>query len=197
MLAAVAILPAVPLALELWLRVADAWVLVPFGLAASGFVAMTCALKRRRAGWFAALGAGVVVSMFLYLLLHTAPAGYRQMSTRDIVRAIDVSPLRDGRFSFCSNSKPSFLFYAGMEDAPALDVGGHGHSHGLAEWLLSGRPRWCLVSGEKHLSQLKQACPNAFRIVAAEGDCWLVANDTAAPASAASAGNGTSAETGK
>jgi len=197
MIVTVALLPAVPLTMELWLRTADAWLLVPFGLAASGFVAMLYALKRRRAGWFAALGAGVVASMFVYLILHTAAAGYRQMSTRDLVQAVDASALRDGRFGFCPNSKLSFLFYAGMEDAPTLHVAGHGNQDSLVEWLRSDRLMWCLVSGEKHLSKLRQACPNGFRIVAAQGDCWLVTNEKAAPASATSAGAGLSTEAGK
>ncbi len=197
MLVTVALLPAVPLTMELWLHAADAWLVVPFGIAATGFVAMLFALKRRRRGQFAGLGAGVVASMFVYLILHTAPAGYRQMSTRDLVRGVDASALRAGRFGFCPNSKSSFLLYAGMEDAPIFHVAGDGNSDSLVEWLRSCRPVWCLVSGQKHLSQLRQACPGGFRIVAAEGSCWLITNDNVASAAATSTGAATSASARK
>lgn len=85
--------------------------------------------------------------------------------------------LRDGRFCFWSNRKFSFLFYTGLTDAQAFHGSRPGNLDTLAEWLRSERLTFCLVSGAKRLSQLRQACPDGFRVIAAEGDCWLVAND--------------------
>jgi 4-amino-4-deoxy-L-arabinose transferase-like glycosyltransferase len=188
-------LPAVPLTMELWLRTDSAWLAVPFGIAASGFVAMLYAIKGRHRGRFVGVVAAVMAGSFVYLILRVAPAGYKLMSTRDLVRSVDASALRAGRFGFCPNSKPSLLLYAGMEDAPTIHVAGNGNPDSLVEWLRSYRPVWCLVSGEKHLSQLRQGCPGGFRIAAAEGDCWLITNDKTPRAAAISSGIPTSAST--
>jgi len=190
-------LPAVPLTMELWLRTDSAWLAVPFVIATSGFVAMLYAIKHRRRGRLVGLAAAVMAGIFVYLILRVAPAGYERMSTRDIVRSVDASALRAGRFSFCPKSKLSFLFYAGMDDAPAFHDAEQTGPGSLSEWLRSNRPRWCLVSGRDHLSELRNSCPDGFRVVAAKGDSWLIANDIAAPVSAASGPAGLPTESGK
>jgi len=189
-------LPAVPLVLELGLHTDSAWLAVPFGIATSGFVAMLYAIKGRRRERFVGLVAAVIAGSFIYLILRVAPAGYELMSTRGLVRTVDVSAVRKGHFSFCSGEKLSFLLYAGIEEAPNFHGAGPGDPNGLAAWLGSHRPAWCLISGQKHLSKLRQTCPGGFRIVAAEGDRWLISNDKAPRAAATTASGESSAKVG-
>jgi len=130
-------------------------------------------------------------------VLHAAPAAYRRMSTRDLVQSVDASVLRDGRSCFWSNSKPSFLFYAGLEDAPTFHGSRPGDLDALLECLRSDRTVYCLVSGERRLAQLRRACADGFRVVAAEGECLLVTNDKTTHACAAATGAASSTGGGK
>jgi len=163
LLVAVALLPVVPLAVEVWLGAADAWLLVPFALAGSGFVAMLRALRRPRRGLFVGLGVAVVVGTFAYLIVHTAPAGYRRMSARALARTVQASVRRGARVCFWSKAKHSFLFYAALEDAPKLHASKPEDLEVLVKWLRSARPVYCLVSGRKRLARLltrlRRACP--------------------------------------
>ncbi len=189
-----AILPLAPLTVELILRTVDAWIAVPFVTTASGLAFMLYASRRIHRGRFVAGAMIGVVAVFVYLGVHTAPAGYARMSARTLARAAAAGTTQDYRFCSWGNSRLSFLFYASLEDAQAFRRSNPGDLDALAEWMRSNRPVCCVVSGESHLALLRRACPEGFRILGVEEDCWLVVNEHSTGPSVAAVDSPSSAE---
>ena len=172
----VAVLVALPLAIELWLKVPGAWLIVPFGVGLAALCGMLYALRHSRRAQFLGWAIAAVAATFLYLIVHTAPFAYDRMSTRTLAESVDPAELRAGRVCFWSNTRLSFLFYADLDDTWTFHHTRQGDLDMLAEWLGSEQPVYCMVTGPERLAELRRACPEGLRTVAHQGGCWLITN---------------------
>jgi 4-amino-4-deoxy-L-arabinose transferase-like glycosyltransferase len=176
---AVVLLPLVPLGTEVWLKMADAWLVVPFvaALAAVGMMILSLRLAKRDqfVGW-AVCG---IVCVFGFLILHTAPAGYERMSARTFASETAPLGIADGRVCLWSNSSLSFLFYSGADAPRAFRESGPDDLAALLEWLQSDQRVFCLAPSKRRLRQLEEACSRPLRVLAHDGRFWLVSNQGA------------------
>lgn len=176
LLATVAVLPAVPLALELWLKAPSWWLLVLGGAIVVTLWVMRSALSHAHRARFVGLGVAGIVAVFLYLILHTAPIAYEWMSTRSLVQAVDPVELRHADVCSWPDNKLSFLFYSDLDKTREFRRSHPEDLKTLVEWLTSDRKVYCLVTGADRLAELQATNVGVLSIVSRSGQCWLVTN---------------------
>lgn len=175
-LVTVLLLPLIPAGIEIWLGNIDLWIALPFVVSAvAAWQMWTSRRGTRRRGRLFGWGAVAVVTMYLFLIIHTAPVAYEFMSTRSLARLI---PLTNSKKDYCfwSNKKWSYIFYTHARRAEKFHRSRPEDIRRLARWMASPREVYCLVSGDKQMRSLAGACTVALRVLGRAGRCWLVTN---------------------
>jgi 4-amino-4-deoxy-L-arabinose transferase-like glycosyltransferase len=162
--------------LETWLQAADAWIAALAGATVLAVWGMIVCLRRgRRHAFFAWSGAGAV-SIFVFMILHTAPAGYDLISARSFARLIGPEPAPKGRLCYWGDPRLSFQYYFPAAEMTEGHYSDANRLPELARLLSADQPTYCLVTGEAHLRQLESACPMVLETVAHLDEMWLVRN---------------------
>lgn len=169
----VALLPA---AVETWLGNADLWLLLPTAVGAAAVFGIWLSLRRgNRAacvGWTSA----AVVAMFVFVIAHTAPVGYEQMSTRSLAQKVDPATVPSAKFFYWTRKAMSFQYYTGAAKAERLQHYWGGVKKDLAQRLASDETVYYLVTGSDRLADVRLACPEGFTILWQSGQRWVVTN---------------------
>jgi hypothetical protein len=156
----------------------DGWIAVPAAAAALAACGMWASLRRQSRTGFVGCGVAAVVTGLLYLITHTAPAGYELMSTRSL--AGHAQP--NATTCFWTQKKLSFLFYASPNQVEEFDDDRYAPELArLAHMLRSDRPVFCLVVGTRELIDVLAAARGRVVVIAQDNGRWLLANRRAGP----------------
>jgi 4-amino-4-deoxy-L-arabinose transferase-like glycosyltransferase len=176
--ATVLVLPFVPAAIEAWMGNLDAWIAVPAAATVLAACGMWASLRRQKRGAFVGWGMAAVVTGLLYLIAHTAPAGYELMSTRSLARHAQPNATA----CFWTQKELSFLYYASPEQVVEFDDDRYAPELArLGQMLRSDRPVVCLVVGTTELVDVLAAAGGHVVVVAQGDGRWVLANRRPGP----------------
>ena len=161
---------------EIWLNNIDLWSAVAVSLGIIAVLVMYISLRREKRAVFVGCACTAVVMMFLYVIGHTAPVQYEQMSTRRLAGLIDPAEAASAKFCYWNTPKISFEYYTGASEIRQFQHSTPGDIQKLAELLNSDRTAYCLVTGKTEMDELKQVSTDGFRILGQSGHYWLVTN---------------------
>ncbi len=176
LLTAVLVMPLALAGLEIYLGNMDWWVFLPLAVAGAAAWGMRSSLRRGRRGACVGWAVGAIVLMYLFLIGHTAPEAYEQMSTRSLARLIDPAAVRGAKLFYWNYVKFSFAFYTGAEQVEKLQQSRPDDLARLARLLRSEQRVYCLVYNPERMGELAGACPGGYRVLGRSGKRWLVTN---------------------
>ncbi len=171
--------------LEYWLDILSPAIILPALAAAAVIAAMIVVLIRNRRGWVLILAVAGVMASFMYLLIHTAPAGYDMKSMRQLVRLIDPADAKTAKYYYWPDENRSFQYYADvaeieqLKDSPDQKTGKdtlQQHAATVSQAVLSDKPVYFLVTGEEALTQLHAMGHRRVKELGHVGQRWLVTN---------------------
>ncbi|NQU75731.1 MAG: glycosyltransferase family 39 protein [Planctomycetes bacterium] len=176
MLVTVLIVPLAFAAAEISLGSVDLWLAVPVAAGILGVWAMLACLRRGNRYAFVGWAVTVVFTLLVYMIVHTASAGYDLMSTRSLARLIQPQDVKDGLLCFLGKSRLSFIIYTNADHFEQFDEAHSDDLQRLADLMASERKVFCLVSGDQSLAELLKTAKVPMFFLGQRQKRWLVTN---------------------
>jgi 4-amino-4-deoxy-L-arabinose transferase-like glycosyltransferase len=161
---------------DAWFDNVDLWLVLPLVASAAGAAAMVWALRRNLRRVFIGATIGTLAAVSLFAVFHIAPAGYDYMGVRRLGALARELGLREEQVCFLSSTRLSFLFYAHIRSAANFEPDHPGELDRLAARFNEDAPFYCVVTGAHRMEQLRRVCAARVKVLAAEGNTWLVSN---------------------
>ena len=175
-LAGLAVQLAVLGGVEKWLGVLDGWYVMIAMAGAAGIVGTWWLIRRGRRVEAVAAAMVLVVAAYLFIIIHTGPAGYELLSTRSLANLVSAEDAETCDFYFVTKKKLSFLFYVQPRSVKKVEVSEPGTFEELAEAMQGEQKTYCLLSQAGDLERMMRDCPGKVYVVGESGGRWLVVN---------------------